>query len=380
MTIMGRQLEKWVEIDLNKVKHNVQEIKKHLSPQTIFIAVVKADAYGHGMKEVSRVALQNGANWLGVSNPHEGEHLRKCGFKAPILVLTPFFGESLKVTIKNDLIQSVDSIDQIEYLGRHSKIKGKKTVVHIKVDTGLGRFGVLPQHVIDFAKRVRATDSLILEGIYTHFASAYSDPDYTRQQYRTFMEVRKKVKQVGIPIKIFHCVNSPSAMDFPSMHLDAVRIGFSLSYLCNGTIKKNQWNLIDCLEFKTKILSIKRRDIGAHVGYENRFIADHKMTVGIIPVGYVDGIPTSLANRGNVLIRGRKAPLIGSVCFSQSFVDLRSLGEEAAVGDEVVFIGSQGNENISYRDIAGKVNAGNSETVLRITKAVPRLYKGAAIG
>jgi alanine racemase len=115
--------------------------------------------------------------------------------------------------------------------------------------------------------------------------------------------------------------------------------------------------------------------LGAHIGYENRFIARHKMTVAVIPVGYVDGIPTSLANRGHVLIKGRKLPLIGSVCFSQSFVDLTSLNEEVPVGEEVVLIGKQGAESISYRDIAGKVNAGNTETVLRITKAVPRFYR-----
>ena len=372
---MGRVLEKWVEVDLDKVGHNVREIKRHLRPDTIFMAVVKADGYGHGMKEVSRVALQNGADWLSVSNPDEGEYLRKCGFKVPILVLTPPSKESSKVTIKNDLIQCVDSIDQVEYLGRLSRTKGKKTIIHIKVDTGLGRFGVLPEHVIDFAKRVRNIASLSLQGIYTHFASPYSDPDYTRQQYGTFMELRKRIKKEGILVKIFHCANSPSAMDFPFMHLDAVRIGFSLCYRCDGTIKKNRWNLLDCLEFKTKIVSIKKILPRAHIGYENRFIARHKMTAAVIPVGYVDGIPTSLANRGHVLIKAKKLPLIGSVCFSQSFVDLTSLNEEASIGEEVVLIGKQGNESMSYRDIAGKVDAGNTETVLRITRTVPRLYR-----
>ncbi len=372
---MGQVLEKWVEVDLNKVGHNIREIKRHLRPETVFMAVVKADAYGHGMKEVSRVALQNGADWLSVSNPEEGEYLRKCGFKVPIMVLTPPSKESSRLTVQNDLIQGVDSIDQIEYLGRLSGIRDKKTIIHIKVDTGLGRFGVLPEDAVDFAKKVRKVASLSLQGIYTHFASPYSDPDYTRQQYGTFMKVRKRIKREGIPVKIFHCANSPSAMEFPFMHLDAVRIGFSLCHRCKSTSRRKQWNLLDCLEFKTKIISIKEISSGAHIGYENRYIARHKMTVAVIPVGCVDGIPSSLANRGQVLIKGKKLDLIGSVCFSQSFVDLTSLKEEVSVGEEVVLIGGGEAERISYRDIAGKVNAGNAETVLRITKAVPRVYR-----
>jgi alanine racemase len=372
---MGHGLEKWVEVDLKKVAHNVQEIRRHLKPDTIFMAVVKADAYGHGIEEISRAAIQNGADWLSVSNPREGEYLRKHGFKVPILVLAPVSEESARVTVENDLIQGVDSIDQVEYLGRLSRAKGKRTTLHIKIDTGLGRFGILPENVIGFAKKASTIDSLSLQGIYTHFASPYSDPDYTRQQYRTFMKVKKTIKKEGIPIKIFHCANSPSAMDFPYMHLDAVRIGFSLCYRCRGTTRKKEWSLLDCLEFKTKIISIKEMPPGAHIGYENRFLARHQMTVAVIPVGYVDGIPTSLANRGHVLIKGKKLPLIGSICFSQSFVDLTSLNGKASVGDEVTLIGKQGNESITYRDIAEKVNAGNTETVLRITKAVPRVYR-----
>jgi alanine racemase len=365
--------EKWVEIDLDKVAHNVREIKKHLSKDTLLIAVVKGNAYGHGIENVSRVALENGADWLCVADQFEGKYLRKLGFRVPILVLSPPSRETAEIAVSHDLIQGIDSIEQIRFLDKLSKMESKKTIVHIKVDTGLGRFGIRPEETADFAHEIRRFKNIQLQGVYTHFASPYGDSEYTKYQFDRFIEVQKTLQQNRISVDVFHCANSPASMDFPYMHMDAVRIGFSLCNRCIGLEKSKQWNLVDALEFKAKVKKVRTVSPGDHIGYENQFIADKKMKFAIIPVGYADGIPTALANRGHVLIRGKKLRLIGSVCFNQGFVDLTEFGD-VSIGDEVVLIGGQGKERLTYRDIARGVDAGNSETILRISGAVPRIF------
>lgn len=371
---MTVSLEKWIEIDLDGVKHNVGEIKRHLKSGTLLIAVVKADAYGHGSKEVSRICLENGADWLGVANPIEGENLRKLGFEVPIFVLSPSFLETAGIVVRNKLIQGVDSTEQVRALNYFAEKERKNAIVHIKVDTGLGRFGILPKDIVEFARVVLKFRNITLQGVYTHFASPYTDREYTKHQYNKFLEVKKLLQQEKISIEMFHCANSPAAMDFRHMHMDAVRIGFSLCNRCIGLKKSKQWNLRDCLKFKTKIMKVRKVSRGEHVGYENKFITDREMEIGIIPVGYADGIPTSLANCGYCLIKGRRRPFVGSVGLNQSFVDLTGFAQKVSIGDEVVVIGEQNDTSITYREIAGHTNSGNAETVLRISGRNPRLF------
>jgi alanine racemase len=366
--------EKWIEIDLDGVKHNVEEIKRHLKSDTLLIAVVKADAYGHGSKEVSRICLENGADWLGVANPIEGENLRRLGFEVPIFVLSPSFPETAGIVVRNKLIQGVDSTEQVRALDYFAEKERKNAIVHIKVDTGLGRFGVLPKDIVEFAQVVSRFRNITLQGVYTHFASPYTDREYTKHQYNKFLEVKKLLQQEKISIEMFHCANSPASMDFRYMHMDAVRIGFSLCNRCIGLEKSKQWNLRDCLKFKTKIVKVRKVGRGEHIGYENRFITDREMEIGIIPVGYADGISTSLANCGYCLIKGTRRPLVGSVGLNQSFVDLTGFAEQVSIGDEVVIIGKQKNALITYREIARHTNSGNAETVLRISGSNRRLF------
>jgi len=371
---MTESWEKWIEVDLDGVKHNVREIKRHLKHGTRLIAVVKADAYGHGSKEVSRICLENGANWLGVANPVEGETLRGLGFEAPIFVLSPLFCEAAGIAVRNNLIQGVDSAEQVRALNCFAEKERKKAIVHIKVDTGLGRFGVLPRDIVKFAHTILKFRNIHLQGVYTHFASPYTDREYTAYQYHKFLAVKKLLQQEKISIEMFHCANSPSAMDSRHMHMDAVRIGFSLCNRCTGPERSEQWDLRDCMQFKTKIVKVRNVGRGDHLGYENNFIADREMDIGIIPVGYADGIPTSLANRGYCLIQGRRSSLVGSVALNQSFLDLTGFAEQVSIGDEVVIIGKQQDESITYREIAGQTNSGNAETILRISGSNRRLF------
>jgi len=366
--------KKWIEVDLDGVKHNVNEIKRHLRKGTLLIAVVKADAYGHGCTEVSRICLESGADWLGVAHPIEGENLRRLGVEAPIFVLSPPFLEMADIVARNQLIQGVDSTEQLRALNYCAEKEQKNAIVHIKVDTGLGRFGIPPKDVVEFARDVLQFRNVKLQGVYTHFASPYSDREYTRHQYNKFLEVKQLLQRAHIPIEMFHCANSPAAMDFRHMHMDAVRIGFSLCNRCIGLEESKQWNLKDCLQFKTNIIKVRKVGRGEHVGYENRCVAERDMEIGIIPVGYADGIPTALANRGYCLIRGERRPLVGSVALNQSFVDLTGCANTVSIGDEVVLIGEQNDTSITYREIAKQTKAGNAETILRIVGNNPRFF------
>jgi alanine racemase len=369
--------EKWVEINVDKIAHNVREIRKRLSKNTLFIAVVKSNAYGYGIKEVSQIAAENGADWLGVLTPFEGEYLRTSGFKLPIFVISPFLDqieEKAKTVVKNDLIQGIDSIEQAQALNKFSKKYNKITAVHVKIDTGLSRFGVLPENVIKFVKKLSDMKNLKVEGIYTHFASSYAAGDHIYYEYNRFKEVKKMIEKEKICVRFFHCANSAAAMDFPWMHMDAVRIGFSLFHSHISREKANQWDLKNCLRFKTRVVGIREVDKGICVGYDNKFVSDRKMKIAVLPVGYNDGIPTGLANKGKVLIKGQEFPLIGSICMNHVFVDVTDSSEKISIGDKVTIIGRDKDKELTYRDIAAEVNAGGAETVIRILQAVPKFF------
>lgn len=366
--------EKWAEIDLDKVAHNVREIKRHLNKKTLLIAVVKADGYGHGMEEVSQVALENGADWLCVTDPFEGERLRKLGFTVPIFILSPPFLETVDMIVKNDLIQGIDSAEQAEALDLCARREGKIVAIHIKIDTGLGRSGIMPEKIEEFIKSIGKLKNLKLQGVYTHFASPYVEIEYTRAQYKRFKKTIRIIKEQEIPMEMFHCANSAAAMDLPDLQMNAVRVGFSLCNRHVGIEKNSQWNLKDCFVFKTKIKGLRKIGAGEHIGYDNQLITTKEMEIAILPVGYGDGIPTSLANKGYVLIRGKKLPIIGSVCMNQIFIDLTELEEKLSIGEEVVLIGQQKDEVLTYKDIGHEVGAGDAETIIRISQAVPKIY------
>ena len=377
---MEHTLKKWVEIDLDKVAQNVREIKKILNKDTLFIAVVKADGYGHGMEEISEIALQNGADWLCVTDCFEGERLRKAGFKAPIFVLSPPFLDTMQIVISNNLIQGIDNLEQAKVLNEEAEKHGVKAIVHIKIDSGLGRFGIAAEEIGDFVKGLKRFKNLTIQGAYTHFASPYLEIEYTKTQYRVFEKALTILKEEQPSVKILHCANSAAAMDLPKLQMKAVRVGFSLCNRHEGLINEKQWNLQDCLQFKTRIQSIRSIGTDQHIGYDNKFITKRPMQIAILPVGYADGVPTTLANKGYVLVKGERVPIIGSICMSQIFIDLTDMSNDAVINEEVVIIGTQGEGHLTYKDLGGKIGFGDAETVLRISQALPKVfYKGGKI-
>ncbi|NLO90213.1 MAG: alanine racemase [Clostridia bacterium] len=282
---------RWVQIDLDALKFNVVQIKKLLSPDTKLMAVVKADAYGLGAVEVSKAALEAGADMLGVTTIDEGLELREMGIGAPILVFTPFMPEEKDLFIQYDLTATVGSLETAEALLKESFPYPLK--VHIKVDTGMNRLGMKPEEVVEFVSRVYGNPLIELEGLYTHFAaSPKGNRPFVERQFKIFKEVVSPLEERGYSIPIKHVCNSAALLDMPHMHMDMVRVGtliygqYPFGYE-NRIPLKNPW------EVRAKIIHVKEVSPGEKVGYGGDYTVKKAMRIGIIPVGYADGFGTS---------------------------------------------------------------------------------------
>jgi len=364
---------KWIEIDLRSLASNIREIKQHLKNNIVFIAVLKDNAYGFGLNKLCSLVMENGADWIGMVDQYEGKRVRNIiGDNVPIFVMTPPFSEeSIKITIDNNLIQGIDSYKQARKLNILARKKNKICQVHLKINTGLNRYGVNIDDLVQLSKKIIKLSNLELEGVYTHFSTQYSDLNNTKYQFERFTKAKNLLLKNNIDIKMYHCANSTVAIDFPNMHMNAVRIGFSLFNFSPGLRKK--WKLLDCFRFESKINKIREIPAGEYVGYDKKFKSKKPIKIGIIPVGYADGIPTTISDKSHVLVKGFKIPIIASVCMSQIFIDLSS-HVDIKEGEKVTLIGKQGKENIRAKDIAELGCAGEAEMIMRIMNATKDIH------
>jgi alanine racemase len=366
------------QIDLEAVRHNIGEIKRLLPPSTKFMAVVKADGYGHGSVQVSRAAISSGADYLGVASLREALELRNAGIVSPILILSESDPKLAEEIVKHRLSQTVYTEALISALSKASVSLGKTAVVHLKIDTGMGRIGARPDEAVEIIKVVRNLPGLEFEGVFTHFAKADDlNNDYTRKQLSIFNDLIRASSGL-IDFKIRHAANSAATLYFPDSHLDMVRVGLSMYGLYPGP-DKNNVALKPALSFKTKVVYLKRVKKGSALSYGGTYRTKKETTIATIPVGYADGYSRGLSNKGKVLIGGKKFPVVGRVCMDLTLVEM---GDETCLtgrqgcemGDEVVLIGTQGRETISADDIAKALNTINYEVVCGIGKRVPRVY------
>lgn len=364
----------WVEIDLDAVAHNVRTIRKAVGERIKIMAVVKADAYGHGMAEVAETALEHGADCLGVTTLEEGQELRNSGFTVPVLILGITPVDDAEAVVEYDLTQTVCTADLARALSKAAEKVGKKCKVHLKIDTGLTRFGVLPEEAVDFAADLLRQKGLKLEGIYTHFASPYEDDIYTIKQFERFGAVLEALAAADIDIPIKHCANSSAMYEYPEMAMDMVRCGFVLINTSPARHAGRELPLRDALQWKTRVAYIKKVPMGVSIGYSQKYFAPRDMVIAIVQAGYADGIATAYGNKGKVLIGGRKLPIVGGICMSHIMVDITEIASEVKPGDEVVLIGKQGDAFIPVVDMANAVGAGDAETLGRINHKLPRLY------
>jgi len=357
-------------IDLGAIAHNVATIRQIIGKRRRLMAVVKADAYGHGAIEVSKVVLRSGADYLGVAIPEEGQELREGGIEAPIMVLGLIQPDEVYKVVNSRLAQAVSSVELLQALDQEARKASTQVDVHVKVDTGMGRIGVPPDEALPLIRKVKTFKNLNLEGLFSHFSSAdEKDKTFSQQQLQLFARVVSEVQLAGIEIPLKHIANSAAILDLSQSYYDMVRPGIMIYGLYPSEEVSHSIELQPAMVFKTKVSAVKVVAPGTPISYGRTFVTKKRTTVATLPVGYADGYNRLLSNRGEVLIKGYRAPIIGSVCMDMVMADVSGI-EGVQPGDEVILFG----EGISVDEVAAKIGTINYEVVCAVGKRVPRLY------
>ena len=362
----------WLEVDLEAVAHNVRRVVEIVGPAVKVLAVLKADGYGHGAVRVARTALNNGAYCLGVASINEGLALRKAGISAPILVLgfTPAW--QARELVLNSLSATVFDMDVAQALSRAAGQLDRQVKVQVKVDTGMGRLGVLPDDVVPFVLALRSLPQLVMEGIFTHFSVADADPAYTRWQADRFQRVLEALSKEGVDVPLIHAANSAAILSLPESHFGMVRLGIAMYGLHPSPQVRCPPDFRPALSFKTEVAQVKTLAPGSYVSYGNTYQTTDRQSIAVIPVGYADGFRRAPRHWGEVLVRGRRAPIVGRVCMDQTMIDVTAIAD-VRQGDEVVLIGEQGGESITAEQVAERLGTVNYEVVSEILARVPRV-------
>jgi alanine racemase len=365
---MSRYRPTVVEVDLDAIRHNVAGLKPAHSE---LMAVVKANAYGHGDAAVARAALEAGATWLGVALVEEGLALRAAGVEAPVLVLSEFPPGAEADALAANLTPTLYDEDG---LARLSAVAAPGTAVHVKVDTGMHRVGVHPpEAALGFVEEVAAA-GLTLDGMWTHFARSEEDETTTREQLVRFRQVVDEVKAAGHVPRLLHAANSGAAILYEESHLDLIRPGIAIYGIAPGPGVGEGLGLRPALTWRSAVTFVKRLAAGERTSYGHRYAFPRDANVATVPVGYADGYPRAASSRADVLIRGRRCRVAGNVTMDQLIVDCGDL--PVAAGDEVVVLGRQGDEVVTADELAALADSIAYEIVTRIGDRVPRGYVG----
>lgn len=375
----------WVEVDAAAIRNNVAEFRTRLGQATRLGAVVKSNAYGHGMREVAKLACEAGADWLCVNNVDEGVDLREAGRDVPILVMGYVPLDSLEAVVAHDLRPVVYNGETLAELDRIATKLDRKVGVHLKVETGTNRQGVLEADVPSFAARIRASARLTLEGVTTHFANIEdtTDHSFAESQMATFDRISASLREAGGAAPMRHTACSAAALLFTHTHLDLARLGISLyglwpskeTYVSCLEGGKPALDLRPALTWKTRVAQVKSVPEGAYVGYGTAYRTTRRSRIAILPVGYYEGYDRGLSGVGHVLVRGKRAPVRGRVCMNMCMVDVTDI-EGVGLEDEVVLIGRQEDERIPAEQVAAWCGTISYEVVSRIHPALPRRVTG----
>ncbi|MBN2382708.1 alanine racemase [bacterium] len=363
-------------IDLGAISHNVRIIKERVGPAVKIMAVVKSGGYGHDSRKVADVVVKNGADYLAVAVPDEGIFLRKAGFdRIPILVMGPTLEQEAIKLVKYGLAQAVDSPGIVTSLEHEARKKGVRQPIHLKVDTGMGRIGLLPDEVEAFVDFIQSCKNVFIEGIMTHLSSAddRNADDFTRQQLALFNVIIDRLEAKGLKIPLKHAAASSGILFFPESWFTMVRPGILLYGLCPQDGIQTQFDFKPAASFVTKIAHIKTVPAHTPISYNRTFVTEHESRIATLPVGYYDGYNRLLSNKGRVLIRGHSAPIVGRITMDMTMVDVTHI-PEARTGDEVVLFGSQHNQEITLAELAHQCGTIHYELIGNISARVSRVY------
>lgn len=372
----------WVEVNLDAIAQNVRTFRQRY-PHKRLMAVVKADAYGHGAIPVARTALEAGADWLGVACLDEAMQLRQAGIQAPVLVMgyTPLTDEALQLAASQQVSLTAYELEALRQLSRWSRGRQQQLRIHLKLDTGMGRLGLRQQEEIRQAlEELRQSPGLVLEGVYTHFATAdEADKTYAREQHRRFQEWTAWFAGIQ-PRPLLHCGNSAAGIELPEQVGDMLRLGISLYGIYPSREVDRSLVLQPAMRWKTRVVMLKSMHKGESVSYGATYrVQEEGERIATLPVGYADGYSRRLSNRGAVLIRGVRCPVVGRVCMDQTMVRIPP-GLEVQVGDEVLLFGEGDGGALPTEEMAEWLDTIAYEIVCLVGKRVPRLYVHAGQG
>ena len=363
-------------IDLDALIYNLGSLHNHLKGHSRIIAVVKANAYGHGAVPITRALEASGVGFFAVAFVDEGIELRRAGIRSPILVMGGFFKEQVGDLFEYKLTPVIFHFDHLDWLASELKGREDSLAVHVKVDTGMGRLGLPPREVLLLVKKLRKLPGLSLEGLMSHFSD--KDPHKSpaaQEQIRLFEKVREELKAEGIQIPLHHLANSSAIFSLEESWYSGVRPGISLYGYAPSHKLENVLSLKPVLSLKCRITHLRKVPAGTKISYGGTFITQRETMIVVLPIGYADGFPRALSNRGAGLIKGRRAPIVGNICMDMIVLDVTNI-PDIKMGDEVVLIGRQGDEMISAVELAEKIETIPYEILSAIGKRIPRIYKG----
>ena len=363
----------WTEINIDAIKANIREIKSKTNAK--ILGIVKADAYGHGVKQIATALMEEGVYAFGVSNADEAMELRKFGFALPILVLGIIFPEDYHRIIENDIAITVDTPEAARLLSQEAQRLGKDAHIHIKLDTGMGRIGFACNKTsAEQIQEISKLPGIRISGIFSHLSRAdEEDTSYSDTQFKKFSDMCSILADMGVDTGIKHIANSAATVTLPHTHLDMVRVGMIVYGFSPSDYVAKSINLKGAMTFKTRICHIKTITDDSPISYGGRYIAKKGQKIATIPIGYADGFSRTLSGKASVLVCGERAKIVGNICMDQCMIDVSHI-KNIKIGDEVIIFGSDGNNTITVESVALLSETINYEIVCSVTRRVPRAY------
>ncbi|HEY1371903.1 MAG TPA: alanine racemase [Candidatus Binatia bacterium] len=373
MTIPPKGRPTYCTIDLAALRWNFNRVKKLVGPRVKVLSVVKANAYGHGAAACAKALADAGSDAFGVATVEEAVELRRAGIDGPLLVLTAICLEQLDEFLNYALTPALSDLHTIASFEKLLLKRGAALKFHLKIDSGMGRLGLLHSAIDAWLPEVAKLKALRLEGMFSQLANSDGDADYSAEQVKNFRAAEKRLREGGLAPSELHLANSGGVIGVPDAHGTMVRPGIMLYGCCPGLALAEKADLKPVLAWYTRIMQVKDLPAGASVGYGRTFTAKRKSRIAALPIGYADGYHRLLSNRGAVLVRGKRAPVAGRVSMDLTMIDVTDIAE-VTQGDEVVLIGRQGAENISADEVAGWAETISYEVLTSVSARVPRVY------